>query len=101
MSDPNLAGPPDALIRKDDGRNYWNGVNADVDGMLGGIPSLEGFSSVSRVDLQGSRSFLAKLGIGRKNGQRRVVNALEGGAGYVYQTVTDVKGPSGLLTMLV
>ncbi|KAK4095708.1 hypothetical protein N658DRAFT_502430 [Parathielavia hyrcaniae] len=81
MSNPNLGGSPDTLIRKDDGRNYWNGVNADVDAMLGGIPSLEGFSCVSRVDLQGSRSFLAKLGIGRRNGQRKVVNALEGGAG--------------------
>ena len=30
------------MISKADGRAYWNGVNADVDGMLGGIPSLEG-----------------------------------------------------------
>ncbi len=71
------------MINKADGRNYWNSVNADVDGMLGGIPSLEGYSFVSRVDLQGSRSFLAKLGIGTRNGRRKVVNALEGGAGLV------------------
>lgn len=62
-------------------RSYWEGVNADIDGMLGGIPSIAGFSQVSKVDLQGSRSFLAKLGIGKKNGRRTVENALEGGAG--------------------
>ncbi|KAL8367155.1 hypothetical protein RB599_010245 [Gaeumannomyces hyphopodioides] len=62
-------------------KEYWEGVNADIDGMLGGIPSTGGFSYVSKVDLQGSRSFLAKLGIGKKNGRRRVANALEGGAG--------------------
>jgi len=83
MSNPNLASSADALINKDDGRNYWNNVNADIDAMLGGIPSHEGFTCVSRVDLQGSRSFLAKLGIGRKNGRRKVVSALEGGAGLV------------------
>lgn len=62
-------------------KEYWEGINADIDGMLGGIPSTDGFSYVSKVDLQGSRSFLAKLGIGQKNGRRRVANALEGGAG--------------------
>jgi len=62
-------------------REYWEGVSADTDGMLGGVPSLAGFSHVSKVDLQGSRSFLAKLGIGEKNGRRRVSSALEGGAG--------------------
>jgi protein N-terminal methyltransferase len=68
-------GPADSLISKDDGRKYWEGIDATVNGMLGGIPS------VSRVDLQGSRNFLAKLGIGIKPGQRMVANALEGGAG--------------------
>ncbi|KAL8294965.1 hypothetical protein RB597_008373 [Gaeumannomyces tritici] len=62
-------------------KEYWEGVNADIDGMLGGVPSTGGFSYVSKVDLQGSRSFLAKLGIGKQNGRRRVANALEGGAG--------------------
>lgn len=51
------------------------GVDADVNGMLGGFPY------VSRVDLQGSRNFLAKFGIGTKDGQRTVAAALEGGAG--------------------
>jgi protein N-terminal methyltransferase len=68
-------GPADSLISKDDGRKYWEGIDATVNGMLGGIPS------VSRVDLQGSRNFLAKLGIGIKPRQRVVANALEGGAG--------------------
>lgn len=62
-------------------KTYWEGVNADIEGMLGGIPSMSGFSHVSKVDLQGSRSFLAKLGIGKKNDRRTVANALEGGAG--------------------
>jgi protein N-terminal methyltransferase len=52
-----------------------------MEGMLGGIPSVPGFSHVSKVDLQGSRGFLAKLGIGKKNGRRTVAKALEGGAG--------------------
>ncbi|KLO83232.1 Uncharacterized protein LW93_14900 [Fusarium fujikuroi] len=62
---------PDSLISMDEAMNYWQNVSASVDGMLGGFPS------VSRIDLQGSRSFLAKLGIGKP----RVSRALEGGAG--------------------
>lgn len=69
--------PPDALISPDDGRSYWQSIDADVDGMLGG------FAYISRADLQGSRAFLAKLGIGAKGGLRTVTRALEGGAGYV------------------
>ncbi|KAK5012865.1 hypothetical protein LTR16_000160 [Cryomyces antarcticus] len=34
---------------------YWNGVTPTVNGMLGGYPH------VSRIDLQGSKTFLAKL----------------------------------------
>ncbi|KAI1060630.1 hypothetical protein LB506_007140 [Fusarium annulatum] len=62
---------PDSLISIDEAMNYWQNVSASVDGMLGGFPS------VSRIDLQGSRSFLAKLGISRP----RILRALEGGAG--------------------
>jgi protein N-terminal methyltransferase len=65
----------DSLISRDAGRKYWEGVTADVNGMLGGFPQ------VSRVDLRGSRNFLAKFGIGSKPGQRMVASALEGGAG--------------------
>ncbi|QPG98806.1 hypothetical protein C2857_000120 [Epichloe festucae Fl1] len=62
--------------------DYWNKTSADEDGMLGGIPSLGGgFSSVSRIDLQGSRTFLARLGIGTKRDRRRVCSAVDAGAG--------------------
>ncbi|KAK3297439.1 alpha-N-methyltransferase NTM1 [Chaetomium fimeti] len=65
----------DSLINRDDGRKYWESVDATVDAMLGGLPH------VSRVEIRGSRNFLAKLGIGSKPGQRVVASALEGGAG--------------------
>ncbi|OHE98722.1 hypothetical protein CORC01_05988 [Colletotrichum orchidophilum] len=67
--------PLDAKINAADGRSYWQGIDADVNGMLGGFPY------ISKVDLQGSRNFLAKLGIGSKSGLRTVSRALEGGAG--------------------
>ncbi|KAK0648694.1 alpha-N-methyltransferase NTM1 [Cercophora newfieldiana] len=73
--------PSNTATMANPAREYWEGVDADVDGMLGGIPSMVGFSHVSKVDLQGSRSFLAKLGIGKKNGRHVAANALEGGAG--------------------
>ncbi|RCI09477.1 hypothetical protein L249_3798 [Ophiocordyceps polyrhachis-furcata BCC 54312] len=73
---------PDDLICPEAGRRYWENTSADVNGMLGGIPSVKGFGSVSRIDLQGSRAFLAKLGIVRnKAGPKPLTNALEGGAG--------------------
>ncbi|KAL2163057.1 hypothetical protein VTH06DRAFT_6893 [Thermothelomyces fergusii] len=65
----------DSLISRNEGRRYWEGVDATVNGMLGGFPH------VSRVDLRGSRNFLAKLRIGSKPGQRIAATALEGGAG--------------------
>lgn len=72
---------PDSLISKEDGLNYWQNATADVDGMLGGVPAL--FGPISRVDLQGSRTFLARLGIGTGQGRPKVANCVEGGAGYV------------------
>ncbi|KAI1492151.1 alpha-N-methyltransferase NTM1 [Biscogniauxia mediterranea] len=66
---------PDSRIRADDGRQYWQSIDADDNGMLGGYPN------ISRTDLRGSRSFLAKLGLGRNKGQKAVRRALEGGAG--------------------
>ncbi|KAM5353557.1 hypothetical protein ACJ41O_000207 [Fusarium nematophilum] len=66
---------PDSLISMDEGKKYWQGIDADVNGMLGGIPA------VSKMDLQGSRTFLARLGIGIKMGRKMVPRALEGGAG--------------------
>jgi protein N-terminal methyltransferase len=85
MSAQDLDRPSEASPSNPNGIKYWEGVDADVDGMLGGIPSVGGYSAISKVDLQGSRSFLAKLGIGSKNGRRRVANALEAGAGSVVQ----------------
>ncbi|KAJ4391297.1 hypothetical protein N0V93_004914 [Gnomoniopsis smithogilvyi] len=65
----------DSKISAEDGRKYWQNVDADVNGMLGGFPY------VSRIDLQGSRNFLAKFGVGTKPGLKTVGSALEGGAG--------------------
>lgn len=79
------------------GLQYWEGISADENGMLGGIPTVAGFSQISKVDLQGSRNFLAKLGIGTKSGLRVVENAVEGGAGYVCPSLThETHSPSPL-----
>lgn len=72
---------PDDMISRHHGRDYWQSANADINGMLGGICSIDGFSHISKIDLHGSRSFLAKLGIGVKHGRCPVINILEGGAG--------------------
>lgn len=69
------ADTPDGLISKEDGLTYWESIDADVNGMLGG------FASITKVDIQGSRTFLAKLGIGTKNDRRALTSVLEGGAG--------------------
>jgi protein N-terminal methyltransferase len=66
---------PDSLISFDDGKQYWESVNADLDGIMGGFPH------ITKVDLQGSKNFLAKFGIGLKEGKRTIPKALEGGAG--------------------
>ncbi|KAI0426717.1 alpha-N-methyltransferase NTM1 [Xylaria sp. FL1042] len=65
----------DSRINPDDSRHYWQGIDASDNGMLGG------YGHVSRIDLRGSRSFLAKLGFGRKNGVKTIRRVLEGGAG--------------------
>ncbi|EGX91113.1 hypothetical protein CCM_05270 [Cordyceps militaris CM01] len=70
------AARPDSLINKHDGLQYWQNATADVDGMLGGVPAL--FRPISRIDLQGSRTFLARLGIGSR---AKVSRCMEGGAG--------------------
>jgi protein N-terminal methyltransferase len=57
------ASAPDSLINHDDAKAYWSTIDPDVNGMLGGFPH------ISRVDLQGSKNFLAKLGVGGR--QRR------------------------------
>ncbi|KAI9843944.1 MAG: Alpha N-terminal protein methyltransferase 1 [Sclerophora amabilis] len=46
---------PDASIDHEAALSYWSSISSDVSGMLGGFPQ------ISRVDLQGSANFLAKL----------------------------------------
>ncbi|RYP32169.1 hypothetical protein DL768_011145 [Monosporascus sp. mg162] len=69
---------PDSLINQDDGRRFWQGQDASDNAMLGISAA---FPSLSQVDLDGSRNFLAKLGIGSDEGLRMVRCALEGGSG--------------------
>ncbi|KAK3951749.1 alpha-N-methyltransferase NTM1 [Pseudoneurospora amorphoporcata] len=73
----------DASISKEHGLAYWESISADENGMLGGIPSVAGFANTSKIDLQGSRNFLAKFGIGSKSkpGLKHCQRILEGGAG--------------------
>ncbi|KAM0245797.1 hypothetical protein ACHAP5_005116 [Fusarium lateritium] len=71
--------PPDSLIEPEKGKEYWESIDSDVNGMLGGIPTL--MPSISRIDLQGSRTFLARLGVGAKTDRQRIPRVLEGGAG--------------------
>lgn len=60
----------DAQISHTASLSYWESIDADVNGMLGGYPY------VSKVDLQGSRNFLAKLGVG---GRRESLRGKEDG----------------------
>lgn len=53
--DPTPPRTADSSISSADALAYWNSTTADVEGMLGGYPQ------VSRIDIQGSSNFLAKL----------------------------------------
>jgi len=64
----------DSHINHQDARDYWQSIDADVNGMLGGFPY------ISKVDLQGSRSFLVKIGVSGK-GKEKVGRAIDCGAG--------------------
>lgn len=57
------------------GVEYWQAVTSDINGMLGGFPA------VSRIDLQGSRTFLARFGIGSKRDRKSLGTVLDAGAG--------------------
>ncbi|CAF3451861.1 unnamed protein product [Fusarium graminearum] len=70
---------PDSLIEAEKCKQYWETVDSSDNGMLGGVLSI--MPSVSRIDLQGSRTFLARLNIGVKTGRQRIPRVLEGGAG--------------------
>lgn len=75
------SGPADQMINSQAGVKYWQEADASDNGMLGGVLGVAGFASVSRIDLQGSRTFLARLGIGAKRGRNLVATALDAGAG--------------------
>lgn len=79
MSISEDAPPPDSMVSTERGVEYWQGIDSNVNGMLGGV--LTTMPSVARIDLQGSRTFLARLGIGNKSGRKVISRALEGGAG--------------------
>lgn len=69
---------PDQRVNQQDGVRYWEGVEADVDGMLGG------YAFISDADILGSQAFLTKLGINSKaakNTECVGLDVLEGGAG--------------------
>ncbi|SPO07577.1 related to putative methyltransferase [Cephalotrichum gorgonifer] len=78
---PSTSTIPDSSVGGDTSLQYWGSTGAYICGMLGGIPDVQGFSPINKIDLQGSRNFLAKLGIGLKQDRRRVKTALELGAG--------------------
>ncbi|KAH0551397.1 hypothetical protein GP486_007387, partial [Trichoglossum hirsutum] len=67
--------PADANIDHAKALAYWSAVDPDVNGMLGGFPQ------ISRVDIQGSRTFVAKLRRASKTTGREFVRAVDCGAG--------------------
>ena len=68
----------DANINHQDARDYWQSIDADVNGMLGGHPL------TSKVDLQGSKNFLVRLGIGGKGKEKeKLERVVDCGAGFV------------------
>jgi hypothetical protein len=67
----------DAQVNHQNARNYWQGIEADVKEML------DGFPHTSRVALQGSKNFLAKLGVGGKS-KKKVERVVDCGARYVH-----------------
>jgi protein N-terminal methyltransferase len=76
QSDPPFNAPldanrPDASINVDHSLEYWNSVSSDVNGMLGGYPQ------TSRIDLQGSSNFLAKLRRGKAQATKQSLPPLE------------------------
>ncbi|KAF2132397.1 hypothetical protein P153DRAFT_285042 [Dothidotthia symphoricarpi CBS 119687] len=62
---------PDASINVSQSLDYWNSVSSDVTGMLGGYPQ------TSRIDLQGSSNFLAKLRRGKTPASKQPPAPLE------------------------
>ena len=69
------APPPDSNIDGVVARQYWSTISPDVNGMLGGYPQ------ISRIDLQGSANFLAKLRRHSSSTQETLPRAVDCGAG--------------------
>ncbi|SZF04270.1 unnamed protein product [Blumeria hordei] len=61
-------------INHEDSLKYWQGINADVEGMLGG------FSCISKIDLRGSKRFLSKVHDRARSG-KKMNRVLDCGAG--------------------
>jgi protein N-terminal methyltransferase len=58
-------GAPDSLINHEKAKDYWSSFEPTVDTMV------MGYAHISKTDLQGSKNFLAKLGIaGRQRSDR-------------------------------
>nr|OQO24180.1 hypothetical protein B0A51_07818 [Rachicladosporium sp. CCFEE 5018] len=104
ISTQTAAPPPDAQISVSQALAYWCSIPPTVSGVLGGFPQ------VSRIDLQGSRNFLAKL---RRSStpaaasKKKLTRALDCGAGIGRVTtgflskvaeVVDVVEPVKVLT---
>jgi len=76
-----MASTPDSLISHKDAKAYWSTIDADINGMLGGFPY------ISRVDLQGSKNFLVKLGVGGRERRSSLRGQGETGGGKVKRAV--------------
>lgn len=74
---PPATAPPDAQINPASAIAYWSSTEATISGVLGGFPQ------VSRIDLQGSSNFLAKLRRGSKYfpPEKKLRRAVDCGAG--------------------
>ncbi|KAH7402714.1 alpha-N-methyltransferase NTM1 [Pyrenochaeta sp. MPI-SDFR-AT-0127] len=75
-ADPPFSAPfdpkrPDASINVSQSLSYWENVSSDNNGMLGGYPQ------TSRIDLQGSSNFLAKLRRGRTQASKQPLEPLQ------------------------
>ncbi|KAI9682106.1 MAG: Alpha N-terminal protein methyltransferase 1 [Caeruleum heppii] len=67
--------PPDTHIDHAEALKYWSSISPDVNGMLGGFPQ------ISRIDLQGSANFLAKIRRQSSSTTRPIERAVDCGAG--------------------
>ncbi|RKF81600.1 Alpha N-terminal protein methyltransferase 1 [Golovinomyces cichoracearum] len=63
----------DSKICQKNSREYWQGINADIEGMLGG------FAHISDIDLKGSKRFLDSMNVGENHNM--LTRAVDCGAG--------------------